>query len=281
MKYLKKTPETRFTWLIHYVCNYLCPYCFYYEGSGWEILKDKNVYLSSEEWFKHWRNIHDKYGQSAIIITGGEPFIYPDFIELIKKISRIHYPINISSNASIDLDPFVRQIDPQRVSLSISFQPQFEKLDRFIDKLVFLRKHKFDGCVNLVAYPPFLKDIDYYKKTLNSIDKNLEIIPFRGIYKEQAYPWSYTDEQLTSIGIKRSWFEKTRKKGASCTAGKNSVLLLPDGTVVRCGQIFYKHVIGNFFDPKFKLLDQALPCDMEVCPCDEDIIWGRRENKTK
>ena len=276
---MNKIPQIRFTWLIHYLCNYLCPYCFYYEGSGWEILKDKNLYLSPGEWIRHWRNIYDKYGRSVVIITGGEPFIYPDFVELIKELSKIHYPINISSNASTDLDLFVKVIDPQKVSLSISFQPQFEKLDPFLDKLIFLRKYKFDGCINLVAYPPFLKQIKYYRERFNSIDKNLEIIPFRGIYKEQAYPWSYTDEELSLIEIERKQLQRYRKKGTPCIAGKNSVLLLPDATVVRCGQVFYRHVIGNFLDPQFKLLDQALPCDAEFCPCDENIIWGRKDDK--
>lgn len=278
---MENIPAIRFTWLIHYACNYSCSYCFYYEGSGWEILKERNLYLTTAEWLKHWKNLFDKYGRCAIIITGGEPSIYPDFLNLINELSKIHYPINISSNISNDLDGFVKKIDPQRVSLSASFQPQFEDLDRFLEKLQFLRQHKFDGCVNLVAYPPFLKDIDYYRKRFTAIDKNLEIIPFRGIHKEQAYPWSYSDEELKLIGTKRSWLQRIRKKNKPCSAGKTSVLLLPDGTVVRCGQVFYKHIIGNFFDPDFRLLKQSLPCAAEVCPCDEDIVWGRRESKVK
>jgi MoaA/NifB/PqqE/SkfB family radical SAM enzyme len=270
----EEIPKIRFTWLIHYRCNYRCSYCFYSQGCGWEILKDKNIYLSVDTWIKYWKRIYDKYGRCAIIITGGEPFIYPDFFELINRLSQIHYPINISSNASINIELFAKMIDPEKVSLSLSFHPEFEDINRFIDKLTILRKHNFDGCINFVAYPPFIKNINFYKEKLNTIGERLKIIPFRGIYKDLAYPWSYTQEDLLLMEIKNDWFERIKKKNNLCIAGKNTALLLPDGTVVRCGQVFYRAIIGNFFDENFKLLEDSLPCEVEICPCDEDIIWG-------
>lgn len=266
-------PKVRFSWITHYSCNYRCSYCFYSEGCGWEILKNRNVYLSPEEWIGHWENIYKKYGRCFILITGGEPFTYPNFIELIRELSNIHYPINISTNSSGDLKSFVNQIKPERVSLSVSFHPEFEKLDAFLEKLKFLRSYRFNGCVNFLAYPPFLKNLKCYVDKLDSIGERLKIIPFRGIYQQIAYPWGYSEEEMRLIGMEKAWLDKIRKKGFLCQAGKNSALLLPDGEVSRCGQVWYKFIIGNFFDPDFKLLDEPLPCDAATCPCDEDIVW--------
>ncbi len=269
-------PRVRFSWIIHYACNYRCPYCFYYEGAGWEILRERNIYLSPDEWLRHWERIYQSYGRCYIAITGGEPFTYPDFIELISRLSKMHYPINISTNSSGDFDFFVNSVSPERVSLSPSFHPEFDELSAFLEKIRLLRKYKFNGCINFLAYPPYLKDLKYYIKEFESIGESLKIIPFRGIYREVAYPMEYTDEERALIGLKTEWFDRVRKKGSICNAGKESGLLLPDGQVSRCGQLFYNCIIGNFFDLDFKLLDEPQTCPVERCPCNEDILWGEQ-----
>jgi len=267
--------QVRFSWNIHYDCNYRCSYCFF-EGK-WNEYKKRNIYLHPEEWMKYWRRVYAKYGRCYILITGGEPFTYPDFIKLVSKLSQIHYPINISSNASRDLESFVRHIDPERVYLSVSFQPEFEKLENFLEKAKFLRRNKFDGCINFVAYPPFLKGIKYYVDKFKSVGEDLKIIPFWGKYNGKEYPYGYTQHEKEIIGIKDDWFNKVRKKGSLCPTGQRSALIFPDGKVARCGQIGERMLIGNFFDPEFRLLDGPLPCDAEACPCDEDVTWPEEE----
>lgn len=263
-------PKIRFTWNMLYDCNYRCSYCFF-EGK-WAEYRKRNVYLSPDEWAEHWGRISDKYGPPYLIITGGEPFIYPNLIEIIKRLSAICYHINISSNSSGDLQQFVKDIDPQKVSLSLSYQPQFDKLEEFIERLLFIRKHSFSGCINFVAYPPFLKDINSYKEKFTSLGESLKIIPFFGEYQGIIYPQGYTQEELKSIGINDNWFKKVRKKSSICPAGQKAALIFPDGKVARCGQIGEDMVLGNFFDSTFRLLDNSLPCEAEFCPCDEGEI---------
>lgn len=267
----------RFTWNMLYDCNYRCSYCFF-EGK-WEEYKKRNIYLSPDEWLERWKRIYDKYGPAYIIITGGEPFVYPDFIELIKKLSQISYHINISSNSSGDLNKFVQEIDPQKVSLSLSFQKEFDRLENFIQRLLFIRKHKFDGCINVVAYPPFLKDLDSYQAKFASIGEALKIIPFFGEYQGRVYPEGYTQEERGLIGIDDTWFKKVRKKGSLCPAGQKAALIFPDGKVARCGQIGEDMVLGSFFDSDFKLLDGPLPCEAEYCPCEEGEVISEDNDK--
>lgn len=267
---VNSSQQVRFTWNIHYDCNYRCPYCFFEEK--WEEYGKRNIYFTPEELMRHWERIYERYGRCFILITGGEPFTYPNFIELIEKLSQIHYHINISSNASGDLELFVKRIDPQRVSLSVSFQPYFDKIEIFLDKVIFLRKNGFDGCINFVAYPLFFKDIQFYKDKFCSIDEDLKIIPFWGEYKGVRYPHGYTQQEKELVGINDAWLEGKRKRGALCHAGYKSALVFPDGKVARCGQIGERMVISNFFDSSFKLLNRPLPCDAEFCPCDEDKV---------
>lgn len=274
-----KRPKVRLTWNMLYDCNYRCSYCFF--AGKWQEYRKRNAYLSPEEWLGHWRRIYDKHGAPYLIITGGEPFIYPNFIEIIKGLSQICYHINISSNSSGDLKRFVEEIDPQKVSLSISYQPEFDTLDNFLERALFLRRHKFDGCLNFVAYPPYLKDIEYNKKIFSSIGEplSLKIIPFFGECRGISYPQGYTQEEKGLIGIDDAWFSKVRKKGAPCPAGRDTALIFPDGKVARCGQIGEARLLGNFFESNFKLLDELSPCEAEFCPCDEWRVLPEEKNK--
>jgi MoaA/NifB/PqqE/SkfB family radical SAM enzyme len=266
-------PKVRFTWNISYDCNYRCSYCFF--DGKWEDYKKRNIYLSVEEWLKHWKRIQEKYGQIVLIITGGEPFIYPNFIELIKELSKICFHINISTNSSIGLERFVEEIDPQRVSISLSFQREFDSLADFIERVKLIRKHNFKGCLNLVAYPRFLYHLENDKKSLfEETQEEFKIIPFFGKYKDLDYPQGYTHEEKESVGIDDKWFNKVRRKGSFCSAGHTSVLVFPDGKVARCGQIGERFLLGNFFDPELKLYDQSMECDAQYCPCQEDSIDG-------
>jgi len=64
-----------FEWNIIYSCNFRCPHCIF-EGK-WDEYGKRTVYLSVSEWVKHWERIYDRHGRASIIITGGEPFLYP------------------------------------------------------------------------------------------------------------------------------------------------------------------------------------------------------------
>ncbi|MDD4894253.1 MAG: radical SAM protein [Candidatus Omnitrophica bacterium] len=274
-------PKARFTWNMLYDCNYRCSYCFF-EGK-WEKYRAKTVYLSPEEWEWRWKRVSDKYGPPYLVITGGEPFIYPNFIEIIKRLMPICSHIDISTNSSGDLERFTEIIDPRplKVSLALSYHPQFDNLEEFMQKLLFVRGRGFKGCVNLVAYPPFLKDIEHYKEKFASAGRILNIIPFFGEYKGVVYPPGYTQDERRLLGINDEWFKKVRKKGSVCSAGHRAALIFPDGKMARCGQLGEDNALGNFLDPNFKLMEDTIPCEAEFCPCAEgDIIPEEDRNDT-
>ena len=261
-------PNVRFTWNIHWSCNFRCSYCFFDED--WAEYGKRNVYKSVDEWDEHWKRIYDLYGRCYITINGGEPFAYPNFIELIERISQRHWHINITTNTSLNLDKFVDRIDPVKVSISLSFHPQYHNVDEFLEKLRTLRERKANiGAINYVAWPPFLKDTPEVIKKFEDAGEGLKVIPFVGNYEGVDYPEGYAPEQKLQMGLRDDWMDHKRHKGMVCRAGSSSALLLPDGKVSRCGQVGDRYIVGDFFDKKFKLLDSPLPCDEEFCPCDE------------
>jgi len=265
--------KIRFTWNISYDCNYRCSYCFF--DGKWEDYRKRNVYLSVEDWMKHWNIIREKHGEIVLIVTGGEPLIYPNFIDLIKKLSTICFHINVSTNSSMNLMKFVREIDPGRVSISLSFQREFDSLDIFIERVKLIRKYNFKGCLNLVAYPPFLGKLENDKKKLMAeTQEEFKIVPFFGKYKNAEYPQGYTQKERQLIGIDDKWFDKVQRTGSLCSAGHTSALVFPDGKVARCGQIGERVILGNLFDSNLQLYGKSMICDAQYCPCQEDNVEG-------
>jgi hypothetical protein len=177
------------------------------------------------------------------------------------------------------LEEFAGKVCPDRVSVSLSYQREFDTLESFINKVKLVRKHNFKGCLNLVAYPPFLGRInDDNKKLLSETGEEFKIVPFFGVYDNKEYPGSYSEEEKSLIGIGDEWFKKVRRGGSFCSAGHTAALIFPEGKVARCGQIGERLLLGNFFDPGFELHGQPMICDAEYCPCREDKIEGDDRN---
>jgi molybdenum cofactor biosynthesis enzyme MoaA len=82
-------------------CNYNCSYC--------KPLSYKTTFLCYEKWIDIWQDIYERYGSCHIHISGGEPFIYPDFFKLISELIKMH-TLEFSTNLSWDLEPFIKNI---------------------------------------------------------------------------------------------------------------------------------------------------------------------------
>ncbi|MCX5778296.1 MAG: radical SAM protein [Elusimicrobia bacterium] len=258
--------QKSFEWNIIYDCNYRCPHCIF-EGK-WDEYRTRTRFLTATQWLAVWERIYRRYGRASILITGGEPFYYPGFIDIVAAISQVHYPINISTNSSGDLTAVVEKWDPQRVSLSFSFQPNFNTLSEVIERTRFLADKGFArSYINFCAYPPYLSDLDRYVAQARNAQEILKIVPFYGVYGGKDYPAGYSDTEKMQLGITPAWETNVMRRGKYCTAGKNTALIYPDGKVARCGQIGERISVGNIFDDDFALLERAQPCDVDFCPC--------------
>ena len=261
--------KIRFTWDIHYVCNYRCPYCWF--DGKWEGLKSHNCYPVLEEIIRSWKRIYEKYGSVRIEITGGEPFLFPKFEELIKNLSEFHY-IGISTNLSKDFE--LNEINKERIMVSPSFHPLEADLNKFLERVKKLKDKGIIGCGSYVAWPPNLKMIDKYRKIFTRSGARLEVQPFYGRYQGKSYPDGYTEEEKKLIsyyagarGGKKYEPKVIRQKGKICAAGYHYGVIKPNGDVFRCAGS--EELIGNIFKDNFSLRDKPYYCDAEECKCNE------------
>jgi MoaA/NifB/PqqE/SkfB family radical SAM enzyme len=211
------------------------------------------------------------------MITGGEPSLYPNFIELVEAISKMH-TVKVTSQLSGDMFTFARKINPDRVVLDMNFHPLETKLEPFIRKVLFLKEKGFKGGVCYLAYPPQMDKIEFYHREFEKRGIGFALAAFWGECGGKKYPQAYSEEEkemmapfLGDISRIQYHLEGKKTKGKLCRSGQLYASIKADGTVTRCGPLSHKP-IGNIFDEHFNLFDRPMPCEADVCPCDE-YVW--------
>lgn len=269
----KKKEPVAFSWDLHYRCNYRCPYCWFHEK--WQDLKKQNQYFSVEEWFERWKHIYDKYGSVKIDVLGGEPFIYPDFVELIKRVSSLHRLV-ITTNLSVDIEDFCNKVDPLNVTINPTFHPLFSDLGNFLNRAVMLKERGLTKTVLYLAYPPQVDKIPYYKRIFEEKGLCFSVLTYWGTHKGVSYPGGYTEKERRLIGESLASragenFQVSPKevKGRLCNAGHTYAVIQGSGNVLRCGGGLTNENIGSFFDKDFRLQNSPSPCNAEFCRCNE------------
>ena len=275
--------KIKFSWDIHYKCNFRCPYCWFYKV--WANMSKRNIYLSPDEWMAHWRRIYDKYGEVRIEIVGGEPFIYPRFIELVKKLSVVH-SVKITTNLSGDIEHFVKEVSPERVSLDLNYHISFIDLETVIKKALILKKAGFTAGICYLAYPPQMGMIGRVSKRFQEAGIDFALAAFWGEHNGKKYPESYTQEERDTMrpylgDIDRVDYHLNAQspRGKLCNAGYKYANIQGNGNVVRCGHLNDK-VVGNITDENFNLFSSPSLCEADSCPCNEyNNILSHEEDK--
>ena len=264
--------QIKFSWDIHYACNYRCPYCWF--NGKWHQMSRQNRYLPLAELIKPWENIYKKYGPAHINILGGEPFIYPHFTEIITELSKMH-SVGIVTNLSADIENFVMQVDSSKVNVTPTFHPLFADFDKFIKKELLLKEKGFCNHIFYLAYPPQVKLIKYYADKFNEYGLNLKVLTFWGQHNGKDYPQGYSQQERQLIDAclgdregEKFQLEPQGVKGKLCRAGQLYANIKADGSVFRCGGLGAR-LLGNFFDNNFEPLNKPAPCESEFCPCNE------------
>ena len=270
----QKTKPT-FLWNLHYACNYRCPYCLL--RGRWQDLALNNRQVPLAEWMMAWQRIYERYGRVHIEIGGGEPFSYPDFVRLMTLLSQRHM-VSITTNLSQGIEEFVSYIDCHNVNIICAFHPLYVDVDSFIKKVLILKERKLAHTVVFWAYPAQLRLFDYYARRFQEKLLGLSVRLFRGEFDGRVYPQGYTEQERSLIlpYLAESDTEELRLgsrlvKGNLCNAGRTYCVIQPNGQVVRCSAEVKEGIFGDFFDQGFKLLDEPLPCEIEICPRNECV----------
>lgn len=276
-------------WVLLTTCNFRCAYCFV-------PLPALETKLTTYGTNAQWSEGFDATGKTWLLhISGGEPSIYPGFVDLCKRLSEHHY-LSINSNLSHRrIDTFAETINPERVhfiNAAVHYDERLEHtaLDAFITRVQKLRRHRFHVLVSLVMTPLLVKNFPEISSYFES--HGLSLIPkvMRERFEGKIYPGAYSAEQRSLI---HEYLAKARKnyatvtsvmgetatidmftddrlldspriyRGKLCGSGHNFVRIEPDGAVIRCGSGMQ---LGNILLRNVAFLTAPKPCDSFYCP---------------
>ncbi|MDD5628402.1 MAG: radical SAM protein [Elusimicrobia bacterium] len=289
------------TWTIHHSCNYRCPYCFITTGQKDVFLE--NRYPGLDRLLSAWDRIHSLYGSCIIKFAGGEPFTYPDFMELLSRLGQRHF-LDLSSNMYWDAAEFIRRVPPGAARIEPSYHPGFyPDLKEFAAKCALLKSRGFMGSVHMVAFPPVLSAVIAAKDYFASLGLDSVLLPFRGRHQDKPYPDSYSDEEkrLLQVAIAAApagriqevnkryfdWYvdkqdRMDEAKRRLCLHGAVYAKIQPDLSVMRCctpvpPERRQEFLVGSLLDPDFRLFAEARPCDLSPCSCWKPMLEGQEE----
>lgn len=102
------------------VCNFACHMC-YVRKTQEQINREGKRLRTWQEWLELGKAFRDA-GMLYLLLTGGEPFIYPGFRQLYEQLHRMGILISINTNGScIDEETvaWLKKYAPQRVNVTL------------------------------------------------------------------------------------------------------------------------------------------------------------------
>ena len=110
-------------------CNYRCDHCI-----DWDIL-NSGVKYDEEQLRASLKELADKGMKSVILIGGGEPTVYPRFVEMVQYLKQLNQQVAIVSNGSrgdrlLAACEFLKRPDWIRLSLDAGTDSTFQAMHK-------------------------------------------------------------------------------------------------------------------------------------------------------
>jgi organic radical activating enzyme len=224
-------------------CNLKCDFCVNTYVDGGRSLQNYQL-LSASQWI-YILNSLDR----DIVITGGEPLLYPGLGEIVLGVNP-ELDITIYSNLMVPLKGNLLWLRRKGLAMYISYHPSYGDDHVFIENVRILKQHKV----------PF---------TLHAIDvmgrEKLEAICAERL--KDGIPHITIDED------QRNLFEASSKKFKKRVRCQRSIILIaPDGMRYQCVSRMVRRVepLENLLNEPFTAVCRTVICgDYGYCaPCD-------------
>lgn len=246
-------------------CNFKCPHCYADAGK-----QNTNLSLDIIEVIA---NQMERHGINQIHITGGEPFLHPDILQIIEMFSNRGFSILITTNGSMIDDAMIENLkNKKNLKLQISlygttsksyatFSAKPNDIDKIFKTIQYLKQ--IEGMEVVLNYPLMcqnIKDLDNFKTFCFSHGFDFTI--------SDIYPVGRAFKNISSITVKGlpNWKDKvidtSKKKSVELNLSNkpcetNRLTILSNGNVTPCPllrQDFF--ILGNiYFDSLSNLWD--------------------------
>lgn len=152
------------------VCNFTCKMCYIRKTEA-QIKQEGKKLIPWQKWLELARQARDA-GMLYLLLTGGEPFIYPGFKELYRELHKMGFLISINTNGTLIDDETVewlKEVAPHRINITLygTSQDTYEKIcgngqayDSVIENILKLKEAGIKVVVNASMIPENQGDLE-------------------------------------------------------------------------------------------------------------------------
>lgn len=252
-------------------CNFKCKFCF--EGSSsLKSFKDKKY----EEWISAINKLY-YLGVKYLHFSGGECFIYKDFLKILKYCKSLGFKILVNTNGSHNIKEVAKYVDDFVFSVHglnkthdeiVGVSGAFKLIEKNIERAYSLKKNVI---INTVLIKDNFKDFEniilYFKskykglkyaptmaipcKTGNKFDNKLLDLNNNIIKTFNNKLCKFKDNIIYKhgfYGLQKSYRNKSDINLPTCAAGKSKLIIKYNGNVYPCN--FFQtnnYLCGNIF----------------------------------
>ncbi|MFL5728371.1 MAG: GTP 3',8-cyclase MoaA [Cytophagaceae bacterium] len=209
-------------------CNLACLYCVDEGASVKEPVKSD--LLSTSEYLRIIRGIHESVGLETVRLTGGEPLLYKNITDLISGIKKMGVPeVKITTNGSLlsKLAPRLAAagLDSANVSLDAADPAAFQNMTRRknIGQVLEGIEGALESGISLKLNSVIMKHVNHgqilpllkFAGERNLVIRFLELMQMGHLYdKHNSFLFSQ-DEILKEISTRHGIYALERKPGAT------------------------------------------------------------------
>lgn len=263
-------------WRINRRCNFRCAYCFRPGVNECQFEEHPDCRKHTAQFIA---DAFQKTGHPwRIHMTGGEPFLYPGFTELLAELQKCN-EISINTNLSQSIKPFMEQIDPKKIyainatAHIAELEVKCGGLEPFVRRVLQLQDGGFYVQVFLISYPPELPQLAARIENLRKLGvQRLSVKIFRGDYAGKSYPGAFTKaerRQILAFGLspyeEAILADRINFSGGLCDAGHSAFNMDVSGQITRCSTL--TESCGNLFDGTFNPGPSPQRCPVRHCVC--------------
>lgn len=264
-------------WILTEKCNLNCYYCL-------QNADTRNAECKSVDY-----SFIDNISEPILFhLTGGEPFLVPNIIDLCIKLEQKGHYISMNTNLTIPVNTFIEKVKSEKfifINASVHYPYRKHHMKPFIRHYMALREAGFFVYATIVMMPDEFEQISDFIKDYQS--QGVILLPklMRGVERGVKYPESYNDRQFSmmknmvinsiekmslidkkkfkiacenNVSIDNWWeFANNPIYGTRCFDGFRYIRITEKGDIVYCNG----KLLGNIKTTGFTVLQ-----DIDICP---------------
>ena len=203
------------------MCNMSCEMC-YVRMTKAQMEQSGGRLRTVEEWLRFAEKVREK-GMLFLLLTGGEPFLYPNFRELYEQLASMGFIISINTNATMIDEETVKWLvenPPGRMNITL-----YGASDETYERL----------CHNPRGYSQVTTALDMLQKAGIMVKLNCSVTPYNIQDLPKMIRFAKEIVRLQNGNERFSEYVSLLEDGAGLMEEKSEECFVQEGDISRCG----------------------------------------------